>query len=223
MHWISARPCTIARPCPRPSAPLKASASCSAGRRYRTGRPSARASARGCGPAAGWCSRTSASTRAAVISATRLMSTCSTASRAIGAQSLARRADQPNEYANATFQQVLQDPRRIRRAVSRPGLAGFARGAHAGKLVHDVTPCPYAEAFREHGDAKAFARGLCADSAFVVGGRVSPARSIPRGPPPSGSHRRRFLFAYEADVAAAPEGHRMDYVPLRRGNRQARR
>ena len=75
-----------------------------------------------------------------------------------------------------------------------------------------VTPCPYAEAFEAHGDAAAFARAyvptLRSWSETVFAGALDPARPPAERP----ALLDAFYGAYEADVAAAPHGHRMDYV-----------
>lgn len=75
-----------------------------------------------------------------------------------------------------------------------------------------ITPCPFAAAFRDHGDAVAFAKAYVptlrswTESSFLAG--LDPAR-------PLGQRRLiidRYFAAYEEQVHLAPEGHGMDYV-----------
>ena len=75
-----------------------------------------------------------------------------------------------------------------------------------------LTPCPYAGAFRQSGDAAEFARAyvptLRSWSGTVFAGALDAAR-------PAADRQRvldDFYGAYEADVASAPEAHGMDYV-----------
>ena len=116
------------------------------------------------------------------------------------------------EYVNATFQQFYKTTdefaapfRDLASSVSRAGL----------KLEHlstMVTPCPYAQAFRTHGDAAAFAKAyvptLRSWSETVFASALDPSRSA--------ADRLAivdaFYGAYEAEVARAPDHHRMDYV-----------
>jgi len=75
-----------------------------------------------------------------------------------------------------------------------------------------VTPCPYAEAFRVHGNAQNFAKAyvptLRSWSETVFANALDPSR-----PAADRAAIVDALYgAYEADVARAPEGHRMDYV-----------
>jgi hypothetical protein len=75
-----------------------------------------------------------------------------------------------------------------------------------------TTPCPYAQAFRDHRDAAAFAKAyvptLRSWSETVFAGALDPARPAAE----RAAILDAFYAAYENAVAAAPEGHRMDYV-----------
>jgi len=118
----------------------------------------------------------------------------------------------PTEYANATFQQYYKTQEEFAAPFRDPDSPVSRAGLTQESSFTMVTPCPYAEAFREHGDAKAFARAyvptLRSWSEVVFAGALDPARAA--------AERLAivddFYSAYEADVAAAPEGHRMDYV-----------
>jgi hypothetical protein len=114
-----------------------------------------------------------------------------------------RRATFPQFYrTEAEFRAPFDDPDS---AVSRAGL----RLEHSFTLL---TKCPYEAAFRAGQPADAFSRAylptLRSWSESMFFGALDPAR-------PEEERRRlvdRFYRAYEADVAAAPDGHGMDYV-----------
>ncbi len=123
----------------------------------------------------------------------------------------AGRIDQA-EYENATFQQFYKTPAEFAAPFRDPASAVSRAGLRLESLFTMVTPCPYAEAFEAHGDAAAFARAyvptLRSWSETVFAGALDPAR-------PQAERTAlldAFYGAYEADVAAAPRGHRMDYV-----------
>jgi len=75
-----------------------------------------------------------------------------------------------------------------------------------------VVRCPFAQAFEEHGDAERFAREYIptlrswSEPVFLAG--LSAERSV--------EDRAKvvdaFYQSYQDEVAAAPEGHGMDYV-----------
>jgi hypothetical protein len=116
------------------------------------------------------------------------------------------------EYVNATFQQFYKTPDEFAAPLRDADSAVSRAGLRLERIFTMLTPCPYAAAFREHGDAAAFARAyvptLRSWSETVFAGALDPARP--------GEERRRilddFYRAYEAEVARAPEGHAMDYV-----------
>jgi SAM dependent carboxyl methyltransferase len=116
------------------------------------------------------------------------------------------------EYVNATFQQFYKTPDEF----AAPFLDPHSPVSHAGlRLEHlstIVTPCPYAADYRDHRDAAAFAKAyvptLRSWSETVFAGALDPARPADM----RAAILDDFYGAYEADVARAPEGHRMDYV-----------
>ena len=75
-----------------------------------------------------------------------------------------------------------------------------------------VVPCPFAQAFQHHGDAARFAKDYVptlrswSEPVFVNG--LSPSRSSAE----RAALIDEFYGRYEAAVAAAPDGHGMDYV-----------
>ncbi len=116
------------------------------------------------------------------------------------------------EYRAAAFPQFYKTVAEFRApfddAASKVREAGLT-------LLHcetRTTPCPYAARFAIERDAAAFAAAyvptLRSWSENVFLGALSPAR------PAAERHALvdRFYAAYQADVAAAPEGHAMDYV-----------
>jgi hypothetical protein len=116
------------------------------------------------------------------------------------------------EYVNATFQQFYKTPdefaapfRDAHSLVSKAGL----RLEHLSTIV---TPCPYAADFRDHRDAAAFAKAyvptLRSWSETVFAGALDPARPADM----RAAIINDFYDAYQAEVALAPDGHRMDYV-----------
>jgi hypothetical protein len=116
------------------------------------------------------------------------------------------------EYVDATFQQFYRTLdefaapfRDLDSPVSRAGL-------RLESIFTMVTPCPYAAEFKRQGDAKAFATAyvptLRSWSETVFAGALEPSRPAAE----RATIIDDFYSAYEAAVAAAPEGHGMDYV-----------
>jgi hypothetical protein len=116
------------------------------------------------------------------------------------------------EYVNATFQQFYKTPEEFGAPFRDPASSVSQAGLRMETMFTIVTPCPYAEAFRSHRDAEAFAKAyvptLRSWSETVFANALDTSRS---------AHDRSAIVdelygAYEAEVARAPEGHRMDYV-----------
>ena len=116
------------------------------------------------------------------------------------------------EYENATFQQFYKTPEEFAAPFRDAASAVSKAGLTLESISTMVTPCPYAEAYAAHGDAAAFARAyvptLRSWSETVFAGALDPART----PAERTALLDAFYGAYEADVAAHPQGHRMDYV-----------
>ncbi len=116
------------------------------------------------------------------------------------------------EYRAATFQQFYRTAEEFAAPLKNPASQAAKAGLRLDHVSTHVTRCPYAEDFERHGDAAAFARAyvptLRSWSETVFAGALDPARPA--------SERAAivdaFYGAYEADVAAAPDGHAMDYV-----------
>ncbi|WP_296741143.1 SAM-dependent methyltransferase [Mesorhizobium sp.] len=116
------------------------------------------------------------------------------------------------EYANATFQQFYKTPDEFAAPFADPDSSVSRAGLTLETMFTMVTPCPYAEAFRVHRDAAAFAKAyvptLRSWSETVFANALETSR-----PASDRSAIVDDLYgAYEAEVARAPEGHRMDYV-----------
>ncbi|TPN85538.1 SAM-dependent methyltransferase [Mesorhizobium sp. CU2] len=117
-----------------------------------------------------------------------------------------------SEYVNATFQQFYKTPDEFAAPFRDPASSVSRAGLKLETMFTMVTPCPYAEAFRTHGNARDFAQAyvptLRSWSETVFANSLDPSR-----PAADRAAIVDDLYgAYEADVAQAPEGHRMDYV-----------
>ena len=118
-----------------------------------------------------------------------------------------------DEVARATFPQYYRSVSEFRAPFDDAASAVRRAGLVLEDCFTVVTPCPYAERFAR-GDwtaadfAQAYVPTLRSWSESMFFAALDPARSE--------AERRhlvdRFYAAYEADVAAAPEGHGMDYV-----------
>jgi SAM dependent carboxyl methyltransferase len=117
-----------------------------------------------------------------------------------------------DEYVNAAFQQFYKTPDEFAAPFRDPRSAVSKAGLRLENLSTIVTPCPYAADFLHHRDAAAFAKAyvptLRSWSETVFAGALDPARPADM----RAAIINDFYEAYEADVARAPDGHRMDYV-----------
>jgi hypothetical protein len=116
------------------------------------------------------------------------------------------------EYVSATFQQFYKTPDEFAAPFRDPASAVSRAGLKLESIFTMVTPCPYAAEFSRHGDAASFAKAyvptLRSWSETVFSGALDPSRR----PAERAAIIDDFYGAYEAEVAAAPEGHAMDYV-----------
>ena len=115
------------------------------------------------------------------------------------------------EYVDATFQQFYKTPEEFAAPFRDPHSAVSRAGLRLEHVSTMVTPCPYAAAFAEHGDAAAFARAyvptLRSWSETVFAGALAG-----RDPETRAEILDAYFGAYEAEVARAPQGHGMDEV-----------
>ena len=116
------------------------------------------------------------------------------------------------EYVNATFQQFYKSPDEFAAPFRDPDSRVSRAGLALESVFTMVTPCPYAEAFLRHGDAAAFARAYVPTLRSWSESVFAGALDLTRPAAARAALIDDFYAAYEADVAAAPEGHRMDYV-----------
>jgi len=116
------------------------------------------------------------------------------------------------EYANATFQQFYKTPSEFAAPFRDPVSSVSRAGLKLETMFTMVTPCPFAEEFRRRRDAAAFAKAyvptLRSWSETVFAGALDLSRPATE----RAAIIDDFYGAYEAEVARAPEGHRMDYV-----------
>ena len=116
------------------------------------------------------------------------------------------------EYRAASFPQFYKTVAEFRAPFDDAHSAVRRAGLLLEHCETRITPCPYAARFATERDPKAFAAAyvptLRSWSENVFLSALDPAR------PASERHALvdRFYDAYRADVAAAPEGHAMDYV-----------
>jgi hypothetical protein len=116
------------------------------------------------------------------------------------------------EYRRANFVQFYKTKDDFTAPFGDPNSAVSKAGLVLDKAFTRVTGCPYAADFKAKGDASAFAKAyiptLRSWSESTFAGALDPAR-------PAAERMAivdRFYGAYEATVAASPEGHGMDYV-----------
>ena len=116
------------------------------------------------------------------------------------------------EYVNATFQQFYKTPDEFAAPFRDAHSSVSKAGLRLENLSTMVTPCPYAADFLDHRDAAAFAKAyvptLRSWSEIVFAGALDPTRPAEM----RAAIVNDFYEAYEAAVARAPDGHRMDYV-----------
>ncbi len=117
-----------------------------------------------------------------------------------------------DEVRRATFPQYYRTMEEFRAPFDDPASAVRRAGLRLEQCFTRITRCPFAAAFRSGQPAEAFARAyvptLRSWSESMFFDALDPART-------EDERRRivdRFYAAYEADVAAAPDGHGMDYV-----------
>ena len=116
------------------------------------------------------------------------------------------------EYRATNFPQVYRTTEQFRAPLDDPGSPVHKAGLRAEHVETRVVRCPFAEDFARHGDAAAFARAYIptlrswSEPVFLAG--LSADRPVPE----RAAIVDDFYGRYEARVAAAPEGHGMDYV-----------
>ncbi|CAN5420875.1 hypothetical protein BH10PSE7_BH10PSE7_18010 [soil metagenome] len=116
------------------------------------------------------------------------------------------------EYRNATFQQFYKTPAEFAAPFRDPNSPVSRAGLRLDHISTVVTACPYAAAYRRHGDAAAFAEAylptLRSWSETVFAGALDRQRPAED----RAAIVDDFYNAYQAEVARDPNGHAMDYV-----------
>ena len=117
-----------------------------------------------------------------------------------------------DELRRATFPQFYRTPAEFCAPFHDAASAVSRAGLRLEDCFTQITACPYAERFRAGQPGPEFAHAyvptLRSWSESMFYGALDPTR-------PEGERHGivdRFYAAYEADVAAAPDGHGMDYV-----------
>lgn len=116
------------------------------------------------------------------------------------------------EYRRANFVQFYKTKEEFAAPFEKPDSPVRKAGLTLEKIFTRTTGCPYAADFQREGDpvkfAKAYIPTLRSWSESTFMGGLDPARSAQERT----AIINRFYGDYEAEVAAAPEGHAMDYV-----------
>lgn len=116
------------------------------------------------------------------------------------------------EYRATNFPQVYRTVDQFRAPLEDINGAVYKAGLRLEHLETRIVPCPFAESFRQQGDAAAFAKSYIptlrswSEPVFLAG--LSKSRSAQE----RAAIVEDFYSRYEALVAAQPEGHGMDYV-----------
>ena len=116
------------------------------------------------------------------------------------------------EYRNGTLQQFYRTPDEFAAPLSDPSSPVRQAGLRLDQIVTRVTACPYATAFSAHGDAAHFARSYIPTLRSWTESTFLSALDSSRSLEERQAILNNFYNAYEAGVAANPEGHGMDYV-----------
>ena len=118
------------------------------------------------------------------------------------------------EFAATNFPQVYRTTEEFVAPLTDPGSAAYRAGLRLEHVESRHHVCPYARAFAEHRDAAKFARDYIptlrswSEPTFASG--LSPERP----PQERAAILDTFYNRYEQEVAAAPQGHGMDYVHI---------
>ena len=116
------------------------------------------------------------------------------------------------EYQAGTLQQFYRTVAEFEDPFADPASPVRQAGLRLDHTSTRVTACPYASAFRTHGDAELFARSYIPTLRSWTESTFFSALDPSRGREERQGIVDAFYAAYQADVAAAPDGHGMDYV-----------
>ncbi len=118
----------------------------------------------------------------------------------------------PAEYRAGTLQQFYRTVSEFTAPFDDPDSAVRRAGLRLDHVSTRVTECPYAAAFKQHRDPQAFARAYLPTLRSWTESTFFSALDRSRSLDERQRIVDRFYDAYRAEVAAAPEGHGMDYV-----------
>ncbi len=116
------------------------------------------------------------------------------------------------EYRAATFPQFYKTPAEFAQPFIEDGSPVAQAGLRLDHISTRVTSCPYADDFKRHGDARAFAKAYIPTLRSWTESTFAGALDKGRDAAERQSIVDRFYRMYEDTVAANPEGHAMDYV-----------
>ncbi|MGF7158730.1 hypothetical protein FHS85_000340 [Rhodoligotrophos appendicifer] len=116
------------------------------------------------------------------------------------------------EYRAAAFQQYYKTMDEFAAPFRDPGSAVSRAGLVLTHLSSRVTACPYAADYARHGEARRFAKAYIPTLRSWSESTFLGALDVSRPMAEKQALIDQFYDAYEADVAAHPEGHGMDYV-----------
>ncbi|MCK0198065.1 class I SAM-dependent methyltransferase [Ancylobacter sp. 6x-1] len=116
------------------------------------------------------------------------------------------------EHRAAALQQYYKTAEEFAAPFRDPASAVSLAGLRLERVFTRVTPCPYRAAFEQHGDAASFARSYIPTLRSWTESTFLSALDPARGPERRRAIVDRFYDLYEAEVAASPAGHAMDYV-----------
>ena len=116
------------------------------------------------------------------------------------------------EYRDGNLQQFYKTVDEFTAPFRDAGSSVRRAGLVLDHVSTRVTGCPFAAAFRNHGNAEAFAQSYLPTLRSWTESTFFSALDPKRPPSERQAIVDCFYAAYEADVAGAPEGHGMDYV-----------
>jgi hypothetical protein len=116
------------------------------------------------------------------------------------------------EYRRANLVQFYKTKDEFAAPFADPNSPVSRAGLVLDKVFTRVTGCPYAAEFRRHGDPAVFAKNYIPTLRSWTESTFASALDPARPAAERAALIDRYYGAYEAEVAAAPDGHAMDYV-----------
>jgi hypothetical protein len=116
------------------------------------------------------------------------------------------------EYRRANLVQFYKTKDEFAAPFADPNSPVSRAGLVLDTVFTRVTGCPYAAEFRRHGDPAVFAKNYIPTLRSWTESTFASALDAARPAAERAALIDRYYGAYEAEVAAAPDGHAMDYV-----------